>query len=183
MSASDKDISAVNNLNFPVSVCGGSDAPPAETAFKAGDAVTFSINLCNTSPSSQADARNVVVRDTLLNVERVNANFPASDGRAWNARLDGNPISPISVSGVSPNQTLVFTIPGGVPKQSVKKLVLQGRITVPTDYTANFARFSNQADIQYLKDLEDTQGIKTVLTPLIRFSNGIKVPDKQEVAP
>lgn len=183
MSASDKDITAVNNLNFPVSSCGGSDAPPAETAFKNGDAVTFTINLCNISPSSQQDARNVVVRDTFLNIERYNSNFPATDGRAWNAKLDGKPISPISVSGVSPNQTLVFAIPGGIPKQTLKKLVLQGRVTVPTDYTANFARFSNQADIQYLKDLEDTQGIKTVLTPLIRFSNGTKVPEKQEVAP
>ena len=179
LSSSDKDIVAVNGASFSTSDCSGPGENPPALAYKVGDTIKFSINLCNTGAEN---ATQIYIDDTLTSLERVDKGKALTDPLAWNLNVTGLTLSSIQVlSGTEPNLVLRFNLSGSIPHPGNAKLTFEAKTAAPAGFSGVSSRFQNSAVISYVKT-GASRVTKTTLTPLLLFVR-IRVPSIIEVAP
>ncbi len=177
---SDKDITAKNgkvlvypgNPPIPNACSSGTDSLPNGTTFMLGDIVSFSLNICNNSNNSEDTASSIVITDTLTNMQ-----MPAA---GWDAKYNGNPITPTVSGKPSPNQTLTFTIPGSLAKNTAGVLTFNAQIAVPSGFTGSTSRYQNCFVANYDNGSGNAATPKRC-TPLVPFSIGSDIPTIIEI--
>jgi uncharacterized repeat protein (TIGR01451 family) len=132
--------------------------------FKAGDTMTFKINICNTGTSA---ITNLSVTDRLANL--------SNPGNYSYSGCSSVPV--VSTGGVSPNQTITFSGLGNLAPGGVCSINLTATVAIPSGNPA-FFYVNNQADIS-----SSNNPTRTVATPFYVSGNGTKVPTRREVAP
>lgn len=187
LSSSDKDITTFNGSANTTQNCFGGSEVPSNTAYKIGDTLRFSINMCNSAPSGGRSATNIYVEDTLVNLERVDKSYPIGatvDPRAYNASVTGGlSISSVQVvSGSEPgNITLRFNLTGSIAPGGSARLFIEAKTALPSGFTGNTSRFQNVARINY-DAAPGSPSVKITQTPLLLLSKG-QAPNREEVAP
>ncbi len=193
LDGSNKDLFSVNGVNSTVldptatmNTCSGNEYPK-NVSYKAGDEISFNINLCNSAPTGGNAATSIIVEDTLINMEpALGKTASVTDPASWKASINsGLSIGPITVvSGSVPNNLkLRITILGSLSANNAATLKLSAKVAFPDNFSGTSSRFQNSASIQYIKDsLGNPGSVVTKATPLLLFvsSNG---PTKIEAAP
>ena len=191
LTSSGKDIVSVNQVPNNTNDCSSSSQFPANVQFKVGDVIGYGLKLCNYQTSQQLQgvnsATNIVVTDTMTNLERYDKNFPLTDPRAWNASATGGiSINRIDVlSANEPNRIqLKITLNGSVAGNSTEKLFLYAKPAMPTNYSGSSSRFQNSMQMTYVADSSTGTTGTTVskATPLLLFVKP-QSPTKIETSP
>ena len=171
IATSDKDLirlngSVINSSGASGNQCSGSSADTLTytSVFKAGDTMTFKINICNTGTSN---ITNLSLTDRLANLSN-----------PGNYSYNGcSSVPVVGTGGSSPNQIITFTGLGDLAPGGICSINMTATVAIPSGNPA-FFYVNNQADIA-----SSNNPTRTVATPFFVSGNGTKVPTRREVAP
>ncbi len=166
---------------------------PNNVVYNKFDIVTFSVNLPNQAPTGGENANNVIITDTLLNLQKPLA--------GWNMKIGATTLSARSLTpaqctdyqtaraalsnneygecGTSPNQTLYIKV-GNIAQGNVTSVTYNAQVF--TTSTQSFSRFKNSVEIDYTSSVSGANLKSLASTPLIVF-NASSAPSIIETAP